>query len=494
MVDKRSGLSHAPAEGRGSGRFGRLAERWSELVSFYGMRPALPLFGLAFSMCWCYSSQRLAHDSLDGYFQILQYFGMAAASLACFLFARRTGRNLSCETRVLVGGSVLAVAVAPFVVLPGPWSASWPAMAAVAFLDGLAAGWMCIMWGAFYVRLGTRGSFACVCGMLAVASIVKVFYDLLGPDAVGTVALAALPVASVACLRAALRSDCAADDADAPSGGAPRFRRGTYASLRGMSVGVFVFVLGVAAFMSIGSGVFDLPYAFRVVSQVATLGIAAAMLVAAYRFPEAVSEPFSQWFLAIVVIATGLALGAITGSFLGWLSTAVFTTAQMLAIGFVWFAGSDVARNSGMPSDAVFGVGWGVMFSLPMGLGLLVPRAFGGVLDLNALSIVVLWLLLIAISFIYRRPSPELRLFVEFSPQVASEEVPAMRSRLDVLAERSELTPREIEVVALYAQGRNRAFIGSQLVISENTVRDHIKSAYRKLGIHNKQELIDLLG
>ena len=48
--------------------------------------------------------------------------------------------------------------------------------------------------------------------------------------------------------------------------------------------------------------------------------------------------------------------------------------------------------------------------------------------------------------------------------------------------------------MGLYAQGRSRTFISSQLVISENTVRDHLKSIYRKLDVHNKQELIDLIG
>ena len=41
--------------------------------------------------------------------------------------------------------------------------------------------------------------------------------------------------------------------------------------------------------------------------------------------------------------------------------------------------------------------------------------------------------------------------------------------------------------------GNTVAAIARRLYISENTVRGHTKSIYRKLGIHSKQELIDLL-
>lgn len=41
--------------------------------------------------------------------------------------------------------------------------------------------------------------------------------------------------------------------------------------------------------------------------------------------------------------------------------------------------------------------------------------------------------------------------------------------------------------------GNTVAVIARRLYISENTVRGHTKSIYRKLGIHSKQELIDLL-
>ena len=52
------------------------------------------------------------------------------------------------------------------------------------------------------------------------------------------------------------------------------------------------------------------------------------------------------------------------------------------------------------------------------------------------------------------------------------------------------LTPRELEVVRrLLANGRVRS-IAEQLQISPHTVRNHLRSIFRKLGVHSQVELI----
>ncbi|MEG0017021.1 MAG: helix-turn-helix transcriptional regulator, partial [Gordonibacter sp.] len=48
-------------------------------------------------------------------------------------------------------------------------------------------------------------------------------------------------------------------------------------------------------------------------------------------------------------------------------------------------------------------------------------------------------------------------------------------------------------VFLLLAKGRDVPSIAKQLFISENTVRSHSKNVYRKLDVHSKQELLDLL-
>jgi DNA-binding CsgD family transcriptional regulator len=55
------------------------------------------------------------------------------------------------------------------------------------------------------------------------------------------------------------------------------------------------------------------------------------------------------------------------------------------------------------------------------------------------------------------------------------------------------LRPREATVLELYAEGRSVDEIASMLVISPHTVRTHIKLAFRRLGIHSRDEAAKLV-
>jgi DNA-binding NarL/FixJ family response regulator len=52
------------------------------------------------------------------------------------------------------------------------------------------------------------------------------------------------------------------------------------------------------------------------------------------------------------------------------------------------------------------------------------------------------------------------------------------------------LTGREIEVLELVAQGNTSRQIGELLLISENTVKNHIRNILDKLGLHSRSEAV----
>jgi len=54
----------------------------------------------------------------------------------------------------------------------------------------------------------------------------------------------------------------------------------------------------------------------------------------------------------------------------------------------------------------------------------------------------------------------------------------------------SDLTPREIEVLALIAEGLGNAAIAGRLSVSVNTVRNHVANILAKLGVHSKLEAL----
>lgn len=53
------------------------------------------------------------------------------------------------------------------------------------------------------------------------------------------------------------------------------------------------------------------------------------------------------------------------------------------------------------------------------------------------------------------------------------------------------LTEREIEILQLLLEGRSVPYIKETLYISSNTAKTHVRHIYQKMGVHNRQELID---
>lgn len=61
------------------------------------------------------------------------------------------------------------------------------------------------------------------------------------------------------------------------------------------------------------------------------------------------------------------------------------------------------------------------------------------------------------------------------------------------IAEECKLSPREREVLFLLSKGRTIDYIHNELGISFNTAKTHIRNVYTKLGVHTRQELLDMV-
>ena len=76
---------------------------------------------------------------------------------------------------------------------------------------------------------------------------------------------------------------------------------------------------------------------------------------------------------------------------------------------------------------------------------------------------------------------------------LAAQLVDALVDRLSTPAPRRfNLTNREIDVLTRLAAGASTATISEQLLLSVNTVRNHVQSAIRRLGAHSKLEAISI--
>ena len=76
----------------------------------------------------------------------------------------------------------------------------------------------------------------------------------------------------------------------------------------------------------------------------------------------------------------------------------------------------------------------------------------------------------------------------------SSEPPPAARvTRHALRSVRDLLTPREAQILELMAEGKSNAKIAERLVISEGTVKQHVKHILRKLGAANRVEAVSML-
>ena len=57
-----------------------------------------------------------------------------------------------------------------------------------------------------------------------------------------------------------------------------------------------------------------------------------------------------------------------------------------------------------------------------------------------------------------------------------------------------ELTPQELQVAMLVAEGKTNREVGAQLFLSPKTIEWHLSHVYRKLGIGSRTELTRVLG
>lgn len=63
-----------------------------------------------------------------------------------------------------------------------------------------------------------------------------------------------------------------------------------------------------------------------------------------------------------------------------------------------------------------------------------------------------------------------------------------LHERPEGIDERSLLSPREIAVLELLSEGQSNKYIARELDIAEPTVKCHVKSILRKLGVRNRFE------
>ncbi len=283
-----------------------------------------------------------------------------------------------------------------------------------------------------------------------------------------------------------------------------------------LCVSVLTAVVGLLHTSVIGN---DIEYVVGGVPMAEALALATVLLTVVVAVSRRVPETSTVYRLLFPVMLVALSLLPFVTGMLGHVSGLVMVVCyDLVGMAFVLLL-LETSHSCAAPPAALMGVYQGVtQLSLVVGLvlGIALSRvgADAGASYLTLLILVCIYLLAMVPAVLLRRarraglgtdggsalPSTIVGVVPDGAADAAEEERHAQQivrervgRRVEAYASARGLTPREAQVMARLARGHTAAAIADELGMAENTAWAHIKRIYAKLGVHGKQELIELV-
>lgn len=159
----------------------------------------------------------------------------------------------------------------------------------------------------------------------------------------------------------------------------------------------------------------------------------------------------------------------------------------------IWILIAGIAHRFRFSGVKVFGIGWGMV-----SLGTLLGQAAGHLLCqistpfspqmLSLIALLATVCILISYMFVFNESDMAKLVKTNEKPETRHQR---FQERCRRVSEYFKLTPKETEIMILYAKGRTSKHIQDELFISRGTVTTHLRHIYQKLDVHDKQEMID---
>lgn len=450
------------------------------------------IVGFALYRAWGYltffSSSLLAHDDAIsllniGYIVSLLVLGAALASAT--RFAERLQRAVA-SSRVLqmVGPFCAAGGTALLACMDGSSHMALACMVAGGVATGLGTALLVLGW---CIRFGTRN--AQDSGYELIASFVIaacVFLALLfAPHAAYVALTVACPLVSGLIASAKLGTwGITTLHEPAP------VDRALFA--RKFGVGVALVCIAIGFGQSLYLARIDLVYGGSPFSFVASSLVAAAFVFAMMKFPK--NFDFGLVYRASVLLAIFgfLVLPLLDGR--ATLSVFVVTTGYLCFQLVLYILLADICFRLHYSPIVVFGFGEGTLAG-SIALGSLINRLLTGSGPLTAwqsdcVSVLTVAILIVTYTFVLKERDIW-RIVADRSKRPYNNG--PLKERCGEIAERYGLGNRESEVLFLFAKGRSAKRIQEELFISAGTVNTHMSRIYKKIGVHTRQELLDVI-
>lgn len=233
--------------------------------------------------------------------------------------------------------------------------------------------------------------------------------------------------------------------------------------------------------------------------EIVIIGVTLLLITYAIIFPS--SYNFNNiYYPTILVIMLMLALLFVSPEGDAWPLMVSRAALQIFGL-LIWCLLSYIAYQSKLSPIKVFGFGYGLhllggILGYAVGYELSFDFSSDGVNFLFICLILAIIVLAISIAIYPPRTMKDLLLAIpddDFENPNQVEKTGAWEQVCNQVAEKGNLTSREREVMTLLAKGRGSNYISETLGVSLSTIYTHTRSIYRKLDVHSREELMDVI-
>lgn len=458
--------------------------RWKDMFIRMGAMP-VSFLGVGLYRAWLATFFRYeAFPTIDFFDYALFEGAIGVASFAVVLLSRRitplwSNNALVTLTAIgMVGGSALCVV-----------SCFWLQVAALKYaglmLAGAGLGLLILMWTEFFGSLNPMRVAVYYAGAIVLGEALKWLFGGLDPAYIAVFSVM-LPLASIDWVRRSMKR---LPDVDLPK------RMGK----AGLSEVPWkpILLMGVCTFAT-GFGV--LPDQPLVVGNVVGTVLVAAFVIFGVLSP-------SRWFnfdtiyqLAFPFMTVGLLLIAPQFSLDAQTVATCYDAGYTMLSIFIMIVLSNITYRFGISAAWLNGIERGIRYLVEAGGWSLfafgssyLPGEFMNMLHIGIVASVVV--AFVILFFTEKRLSAKWGINLKGDPgedDVFSPGLLAMR--VSDLSRECSLSPREEEVLQLLARKGTTAEIEENLFVARGTVKAHTSRIYRKLGVHSREELYELLG